>query len=259
MSEPLLVFSEAGITWLRFNRPERLNAIDVPMALAFRAAVRALADDDALRCVVLAGEGRAFMAGGDITAFQGDNLDARIASIMDPMHEALAMLAALPVPVLASIQGVAAGGGMSIALSADLAIAADDARLNLAYLRLGTVPDCGGTWNLARLVGLRCAMGIALLEETLDAPAALAAGLLNRVVPAAELAEATAAMARKLAAGPREASGRTKLLLRAAAGRELPAQQEAEKQNFLACSRTEDFAEGVSAFLGRRAPAFPGR
>ena len=256
MSEPLLVQREGGIAWLRFNRPERLNAIDAAMALAFRDAVRTLPGDATLRCVVLAGEGRAFMAGGDITAF--GNADA-IATIMDPMHEALALLAALPVPVLASVQGAAAGGGMSIALSADLAIAADNAKFNLAYLRLGTSPDCGGSWNLARLVGLRRAMGIALLEEVLDAPAALAAGLLNKVVPAAELAEATAAMARKLAAGPREASGRTKLLLRAAAGRDLPAQLDAERANFLACAGTADFAEGVGAFLARRTPDFPGR
>jgi 2-(1,2-epoxy-1,2-dihydrophenyl)acetyl-CoA isomerase len=188
MSEPLLVQREGGIAWLRFNRPERLNAIDAAMAVAFRDAVRGLPGDATLRCVVLAGEGRAFMAGGDITAF--GNADA-IATIMDPMHEALALLAALPVPVLASVQGAAAGGGMSIALAADLAIAADNAKFNLAYLRLGTSPDCGGSWNLARLVGLRRAMGIALLEEVLDAPAALAAGLVNRVVPAAELATAT--------------------------------------------------------------------
>ena len=258
MSDPLLVTREAGIAWLRFIRPERLNAIDVAMAEAFHDAVRALATDETLRCVVLAGEGRAFMAGGDITAFT--EADAgKIAAIMDPMHAALAMLGALPVPVLASVQGAAAGGGMSIALSADLAIAADTAKFNLAYLRLGTVPDCGGTWNLARLVGLRRALGIALLEETLDAPAALAAGLLNRVVPAADLAAETAALARKLAAGPREATGRTKLLLRAAAGRELPAQLDAERANFLACAQTADFAEGVGAFLGRRAPVFPGK
>ncbi len=258
MSAPLLVQREAGIAWLRFNRPERLNAIDVPMAEALRDAVLALRGDATLRCVVLAGEGRAFMAGGDITAFT--EADAtKIAAIMDPMHQALAVLAALPVPVLASVQGAAAGGGMSIALAADLAIAADTAKFNLAYLRLGTSPDCGGSWNLARLVGLRRAMGIALLEEVLDAPAALAAGLLNKVVPAADLAEATTAMAHKLAAGPREASGRTKLLLRAAAGRDLPAQLDAEKASFLACAGTADFAEGVSAFLGRRTPDFPGR
>src|SRR5690242_1882062 len=255
MPTPLLVETKDGVTWLRFNRPERLNAIDVPMATAFRDAVAAL--DAATRCVVLAGEGRAFMAGGDVTAFtEGDA--ARITAIMDPMHEALARLADLPVPVLASIQGAAAGGGMSIALSADLAIAAEDARFTMAYGRLGTVPDCGGTFSLARLVGLRRAMGIALLDEVLDAPAALQAGLVNRVVPLASLAEETAGLARRLAEGPREALGRTKLLLRAAAGRDLRGQMAAEQENFLACARTADFAEGVAAFLGRRSPRFTG-
>lgn len=258
MSEPLLIEREGDVVTLRFNRPDRLNAIDVPMAVAFRDAVATLARGQGVRCVVLAGAGRAFMAGGDVSLFTTAEA-GQITAIMDPMHEALAQLAAMDAPVLASVQGAAAGGGMSIALAADLCIAADSARFSLAYLRLGTSPDCGGSWNLARLVGLRRALGIALLEETLDAPAALAAGIVNKVVPAAELAEATRAMARKLAAGPRAATASTKRLLREAAGRSFPQQMDAEQAGFLGCAQTEDFAEGVTAFLGRRAPAFPGR
>jgi 2-(1,2-epoxy-1,2-dihydrophenyl)acetyl-CoA isomerase len=255
---PLLVESRDGIAWLRFNRPERLNAIDVPMAEALRDAVQGLAADRGLRCVVVAGVGRAFMAGGDVSAFQGAGREARIAAILDPMHAAVEGLAALPVPVLASVQGAAAGAGMSLALGTDLAIAAEDARFTLAYLRLGTVPDCGGTHALARLVGLRRALGIALLGESLDAAAALAAGLVNRVVPAEALAAETEALAHQLAAGPREAQGRVKALLRAAAGRDLHGQLAAEREDFLACAATADFAEGVAAFLGRRAPVFSG-
>ncbi len=258
MSEPLLIQREGGVVTLRFNRAERLNAIDVPLAQALHSAVTALAQDASLRCLVLAGEGRAFMAGGDITAFTEAD-PARIREIMDPMHAALRIMAGMDAPVLASVQGAAAGGGMSLALGADLCIAADNAKFNLAYLRLGTSPDCGGSWNLARLLGLRRALGIALLEETLDAQAALQAGLVNKVVPAAELATATAAMAQKLAAGPRAATAHTKRLLREASGRSLSAQLDAEQENFLGCARTADFAEGVSAFLGRRAPAFPGQ
>ncbi len=259
MSNPLLVERSGAITRLRFNRPERLNAIDAAMAAALREAVALLPQDPDLRCVVLCGAGRAFMAGGDIGAFQGPQALAEIRHILGPMHEAVAGLAALSVPVLASVQGAAAGAGLSLAFGADLAIAAEDARFALGYLKLGTVPDCGGTWVLPRLLGLRGAMGLALLGDELDGRAALAAGLVNRAVPAAELEAATEALAQQLASGPTAAFGRAKALLRAAAGRDLPTQMQAEEAEFIASAGTADFAEGVAAFLGRRKPEFTGR
>lgn len=258
MSNPLLVERSGAITRLRFNRPERLNAIDADMAAALREAVALLPQDPDLRCVVLCGAGRAFMAGGDIGAFQGPQALAEIRRILGPMHEAVAGLAALPVPVLASVQGAAAGAGLSLAFGADLAIAAEEARFALGYLKLGTVPDCGGTWVLPRLLGLRGAMGMALLGDELDGRAALAAGLVNRAVPAAELEAATEALAQQLASGPTLAFGRAKALLRAAGTRPLPAQLEAEEAAFLASAGTADFTEGVAAFLGRRKPDFTG-
>lgn len=259
MSNPLLVERSGAITRLRFNRPERLNAIDAAMAAAFREAVDALPQDPDLRCVVLCGAGRAFMAGGDISAFQGPQALAEIRRILKPMHEAVAGLAALPIPVLASVQGAAAGGGLSLALGADLVIAAEDARFALGYLKLGTVPDCGGSWMLPRLLGLRGAMGLAMLGEELDGRAALAAGLVNRIVPATELEAATEALAQELASGPTAAFGRAKALLRTAPGRDLPTQLQAEEAAFLASAGTADFAEGVAAFLGRRRPNFTGQ
>jgi len=259
MPNPLLVERSGAVTRLRFNRPDRLNAIDAAMAAALRDAVAGLAQDPNLRCVVLCGTGRAFMAGGDIGAFQGPEALAEIRRILAPMHEAVAGLAALPVPVLASVQGAAAGAGLSLALGADLAIAAEDARFALGYLKLGTVPDCGGTWVLPRLLGLRGAMGLALLGDELDGKAALAAGLVNRLVPAAGLESATEALAQQLASGPTAAFGRAKALLRAASGQDLAAQLQAEEAAFLASAGTADFAEGVAAFLGRRRAQFQGR
>jgi 2-(1,2-epoxy-1,2-dihydrophenyl)acetyl-CoA isomerase len=256
---PILIDREAdGIVRLRLNRPAVLNALDQAMVEALHDAVGAIVRDSSVRCVVLAGEGRGFMAGGDIGLFHaaGAEAPAVIARLIDPFHAVLRMLAALRAPVLASLHGPVAGAGMSLAMAGDLAIAAEDVRFSLAYLRLGISPDGGGTWSLPRLVGLRRAMGIALLDEAIDARAALDLGLVNRVVPGEALGAETLAMARRLAAGPAEAIGRTKALLRASLGRGLDGQLDAEREAFLAGAGSAEFAEGVAAFVGRRPPTF---
>lgn len=257
--EPLLFTLADGIAHLRFNRPQVLNALDQAMAEVLRDAVLSLQAAPP-RCVVLSGEGRAFMAGGDISLFAaaGAQAPAVIARLLATMHAAVAALAALPVPVIASIQGAAAGAGLSIALGADIAIAAEDASFSLGYLRLGAPPDCGGTWYLAQLLGLRRAMGLVMLDDRLDAPTALQLGLINRMVPTAALEAETAALAQRLAQGPTAALGRSKALLRAASASGLAAQLDAEGDAFLACAEGADFAEGVAAFLGRRPARFRG-
>lgn len=259
---PVLTSREdGGIVRIRLNRPEVLNALDQAMVEALHAAAREIAADPSVRCVVLSGEGRGFMAGGDIRLFHaaGPEAPAVIARLIEPLHASLRLFAALPAPVIAGLHGPVAGAGMSLAMAADLAIAAEDARFALAYLRLGVSPDGGGTWSLPRLVGLRRAMGIALLGEELDARAALGLGLVNRVVPNETLEAEMMTLARRLAAGPAQAIARTKALLRASLGRGLEAQLDAERDAFLACAGTADFAEGVAAFLARRAPSFGGR
>ncbi len=258
---PILTDREGGIVRLRLNRPAALNALDQAMAEALHAAVEGLAVDPSVRCVVLLGEGRGFMAGGDIRLFHaaGPDAPAVIGRLIEPFHAALRRLAALPAPVIAALHGPVAGAGMSLAMAADLAVAAEDARFVLAYLRLGISPDGGATWTLPRLVGLRRAMSIALLGEEIDARGALDLGLVNRVVPNAGLEAETMGLARRLAAGPSRAIGRTKALLRASLDRTLEAQLDAERDAFLAGAATEDFAEGVAAFLGRRTPSFVGR
>jgi 2-(1,2-epoxy-1,2-dihydrophenyl)acetyl-CoA isomerase len=249
-----------GVLRIRLNRPAVLNALDEAMALALRDAVRAAAGNPAIRVVVLSGEGRAFMAGGDIAVFHQAGADApkAVLRLIEPLHETVRLLAALPQPVIASLQGPVAGAGMSLALAADLAIAADDVRLNLAYARLGTSPDGSASWSLPRLVGLRKAMEIALLADAMDAPEALRLGLVNRVVPLADLAGETDALARRLAAGPGFAYGRIKGLLRGAHEATLAGQLDAEAAAFAACAGTRDFAEGVAAFLAKRPARFEG-
>ena len=169
------------------------------------------------------------------------------------------ILEALDAPVIASLQGAVAGGSMSLALSADLAIAAEDASFNLAYTRIGASCDLSSSWHLPRLVGLRRAMEIALLSETIDAAEALRLGLVNRVVAADRLEEETMALARRLAEGPTLAYGRLKRLLRRSFESDLAGQLDAEREAFCASTGTRDFAEGVAAFFGRRKPSFEGR
>lgn len=258
---PVLLKVDGPIARIVFNRPKVLNALSVAAAEAFLAACKSVAADASNRVVILAGEGRAFMAGGDISAFEGPAAEVRerVPTIMEPLHEGLEILAGLPQPVIASLQGAVAGAGMSIALSTDLAIAADTAIFTLAYSKLGTSPDGSSSWTLPRLVGLRKAMEIALLSDVYDAPEALRLGLINRIVPAADLASETDKLARRLAEGPTFALGKAKALLRGSLDNSLHDQMEAEAVAFGACIGTKDFAEGVSAFLAKRPATFTGK
>jgi len=258
---PLILEADGPVATITLNRPKSLNALDVPMAEALEAAVLTLQHKPDLRVIVLKGAGRGFMAGGDLAQIQRALTEgpALVDAIMQPLHRTLVKLASLPQPVLASLHGPVAGAGMSVAMAADLAIAADDAKFTLAYARVGTSIDGSGSWHLPRLVGLRKALEIALLADTIDAHEALRLHLVNQVVPAAELAAATTALAQRLAAGPTQAYGRIKRLLRESAERDLPAQLDAERAAFHQSMKTDDFREGIAAFLGKRPPTYQGR
>lgn len=255
---PLLLERDGAIAHIRFNRPQALNAADTALARAFRDACSDIEADRSVRVVVLSGEGRAFMAGGDIAQFRDDAASIP-ESLIDPLHDGLQVLTRMPQPVIASLHGAVAGAGMSIALACDLAIAAEGTRLNFAYTRLATSCDLGGSWHLPRLVGLRRALEIALLCEPIDAAQALQLGLVNRVVADDALASQTQALARRLAAGPPVALGHLKRLLRDSLSRGLSEQLDAERAAFERCAATADFAEAVNAFLSKRAPVFDGR
>ena len=222
----LLRGREGAVATLCFNRPGALNAIDVPMANAFLAAVRELAADGSVRAVLLSGAGKGFMAGGDLAVLRADPVQGA-ADLIGPLHEALQVLAAMDAPLVAQVHGVAAGAGLSLMLQADFVLAAEGTRFNLAYVNIGTSCDVGASWALPRLVGLRRALEIAMLGEMFDAAAAERMGLINRVLPAADLEREAMAFAQRLAQGPTVALGRLRRLMRTSFDRDLPGQLDA--------------------------------
>ena len=255
---PVLVTVSEGIAEVRLNRPKQLNVLDIAMGEAFAAAMDEVAADAAVRVVVLAGAGRSFMAGGDLTLFHQD-LDGAprtAARLIDLFHRGMRAMRAMPKPIVAALQGPIAGGGLGLALACDLAVAAEDATFLSAYTKIGTSPDGGTTWSLTRLLGPRRAMEVMLLNEPMDAKTALALGLVNRVVPAADLMSETRALAARLAHASASAGGAVKRLVGAAVGGTFDAQLDLEKASFVGCAGTPDFREGIDAFFDRRPPKF---
>lgn len=257
--EPALSYQRDGhVASIVFNRPSVLNAINAEMAQLFRDACLSIAQDPQVRVVVLRGAGRSFIAGGDLKVFTRD--PASVApELIDPMHEGIACLAEIAAPVICSVHGAAAGAGLSLAMAADLAIAAEGTRFNLAYLNVGTSFDASASWSLPRILGLRKAMEISLLNPMLDAAEALRLGMVNWVVPADELQKKTDELALRLASGPPIAIGHVKRLLRKSFANDLREQLNAEREAFNACTATADFSEALSAFFEKRTARFEGR
>ena len=256
----VLLAIEDGVAEIRLNRPERLNALDIDLAQAFLDAVRRATEAPQVRAVLISGEGRAFCVGGDLALLQSSDDRRECArAIIAPINAGLETLQASGVPSIAALQGPVAGGGMSLALGTDLAIAADDVRMSFAYLEIAASPDCGGSWALPRLVGLRKALEIALLASNLTAMEALQLGLVNRVQPRQDMRDHARSLARRLALAPAQAVARTLKLLRSSLYETLPAQLDAELQAFAEGAGEADFTEGLEAFFDKRAPRFQGR
>jgi 2-(1,2-epoxy-1,2-dihydrophenyl)acetyl-CoA isomerase len=248
-----------GVARITFNRPGVFNALDEATAAAFEAATARLLTQPGLRCVVLTGAGKAFMAGGDVSAFAADlpAADRTLAKLLNHMHPALLNLRRFDAPIVAAVNGVAAGAGLSLVLAADYVIARASARFVLAYDKLGVPPDCGGSWFLARKVGRAKAFELMLLGVMLNAEEAVAAGIANEVVPDEAFEAQTRAQVERIAAGPTCAFGMFKRLL----DTELPlaAHMELEREMFMAATRTEDFRTAARAFVTKQAAAFKGR
>jgi 2-(1,2-epoxy-1,2-dihydrophenyl)acetyl-CoA isomerase len=259
--DTILLDKQGGVATLTLNRPDVLNALNRQMALDLDEAVTDLTRDETVRAVVLRGAGRGFMAGGDVATFHQnmDAIDKTITDLIGIFHKSVEAIAAMPKPVIAAVHGPAAGAGVSMSLNADYTIAADNAKFTMAYIWLGTNPDGGSTYLLPRLIGRRKALELAMLSDTLDAEAALDLGLVNRVVPADDLEAETMALAERLAAGPTRAFAQTKALINQSfEAASFADQLAAERDAFLRCAGTDDFREGVAAFVEKRKPDFNG-
>jgi 2-(1,2-epoxy-1,2-dihydrophenyl)acetyl-CoA isomerase len=260
MSEAVKLSVTGGVATIALNRPHVMNAMDGEMMQQLRPVTEAVEKDPAVRAVVLRGEGAAFMAGGDVAVFHQHlaELPELIVTWGREMHAAFLALRRMGKPVLASVHGAVAGAGFSLMCAADLAIAAADTRFTLAYASIGASPDGGSTYFLPRLVGYKKAMEMIMLPDRFDAETARQNGLVNWVVPNDRLAEETARIAQRLAAGPTRAFAEAKRLVNQSLD-PLDAQMEQELQAFSRCARGADLKEGVTAFVEKRKPAFTGK
>lgn len=258
-SEVLRVLEQERAVRVELRRPDALNAFDDRLAIELLEALRSLAADDAVRCVVLTGTGRAFSAGADIKGpAEGDRAEATRRVLREQINPAILAIREMPKPVIAAVNGPAAGVGCSFAVACDLVVAAESAYFLLAFANIGLVGDGGATMTIPARVGLGRASVLALLAERLPAAEALHWGLADRVVPDGELDEATTTLALRLAAGATRSYAAAKRALNASMLAGLAEQLELETALQAVLAASADHAEGIAAFAERRAPDFRG-
>ncbi|MEJ8851131.1 enoyl-CoA hydratase-related protein [Variovorax rhizosphaerae] len=258
MTSPILLEQREGVAFLTLNRPERANVLDFEMADALIAVVDTVANDASLRAVLLQARGRQFCAGGDIGGFvhARDRLSEMLDQHIPPIHRAIHRLATLPVPVVSALNGPIGGGGIGLALSADIVLAAESMKLRGGYSAIGLTPDVGGSWFLARRVGAARAKEIFFTNTPLSAQQCLQLGVVSQVHPDAELESKAHALVLSLARGATGSLGRIKNLVDGASERSLEEHLALEHRYMVESGATADAAEGVTAFIEKRAPIF---
>jgi 2-(1,2-epoxy-1,2-dihydrophenyl)acetyl-CoA isomerase len=257
----ILVDRRDGFRVVTLNRPQRLNAFNEDMHLALRAALDEAGADDHCGALLLTGAGRAFCAGQDLgDRLPGSGPPRDLGASLDTFYNPLVrQLRALPFPVVAAVNGTAAGAGASLALHCDIVLAARSARFVQAFAKIGVVPDAGGSWLLPRLVGAARARGLALTAEPLAAETAAEWGLIWKAVDDARLIADAEALCAQFAAGPKLGLSLIKRALDAAERNDLDAQLDLERDLQRKAGFNPDYAEGVRAFIAKRAPKFAGR
>lgn len=250
-----------NIARITINRPKSYNALNLESAAEFCDIVSRCSSDHTVRAVIITGAGsKAFCAGGDVASFARDpeTVDALIGKITGFLHTAVSRLAGMDAPVIAAVNGVAAGAGLSLAACCDLAIASDNASFTSAYTLIGLTPDGSSTYYLPRLIGRRRAMELYLTNRSLTALEALDWGLINRVVPQNDLIAEVDKLAHQFATGPTRAYGGVKKLMATSLHDTLESQMEREARQIAELSKTPDGLEGVKAFVEKRKASFVG-
>lgn len=260
MNHAVLYEAKGAVAHITLNRPEQMNAMNLELIDGLAAAMEKARDPE-VRAVVLQANGRCFCAGGDIRAFNRfiDEGTTIPTAMPDRLHEMVETMRNLEKPILASVQGPAAGAGAPLALACDLVVAAEEAIFNFAYARIGLTPDGSSTYFLPRHVGMKKAAEIFMMIPTYTAKEAMELGLVNWVVPGAELVSKTEDIAKQLSEGPTAAFGRLKTLMNATYDNTLRDQLALETRMICDSSTTADFREGIKAFLGKKTPQFTGK
>ncbi len=250
-----------NVAHITLNRPEAANSINRELARDLMHVAMHCGEDPAIRAVVITGAGRIFCSGGDLKeiAAQGERLPYHMKELTTYLHAAISRLTRMDPPVVAAVNGSAAGAGMSLVCACDIVVAAETTRFTMAYTRAGLTPDGSSTYFLPRIVGLKRALELTLTNRVLSAREAFEWGIVTRVVPDAELLEQAHALAAELAAGPTKALGASKRLLHSGWVETLETQMEHETQTIADIARTADSNEGVTAFLEKRTAKFRGQ